>query len=360
MLVSTDLDKKEYQIHTVAEEKVNHPLGQYIEHLEGKKYEMVSTDFSSSVDHWLTKETDRVWEPGGLPTEFELWDCRENESRSDQASDHIVRFSFPQVLVFDSGHIRKYRLQSHAGTNLIEFRIGHGGNMFITPKMLVHDKVMVVLAQRLTSLQIPRLSLANHVWKPGGVLTELDKWKELESYLWIVYGKNLEVDQKMHSRLVYDVKKDTKFDHSYRALNLQVCCCVGDMKNKKLRNVEAVDHYETTRSPDLIYGIILLEIKPHVLFTSTDIYFLWSLQEERKHNNEAPFDDITFLRGEAMIDEDIWLHLKFEFMFICESLTQPPDSNGNGAIGLISETVRVVLMGILSKAANKVEALGKE
>ncbi|XP_010467355.1 PREDICTED: uncharacterized protein LOC104747427 isoform X2 [Camelina sativa] len=150
------------------------------------------------MDQFKIAQADRVWEPRGLPTKLELWDCPEKESRSYQASHHIERFSFPQVLnsdseqtrnsvlqlhigvgLVDSGHIRKYRLKSHVGTNLIEFRVGHGGNMFIATKMLVHDKVMVV-AQRLTSLQIPRLSLANHVWKPGGVLNEDDKWKGIE------------------------------------------------------------------------------------------------------------------------------------------------------------------------------------
>ncbi|XP_019084917.1 PREDICTED: uncharacterized protein LOC109126191 [Camelina sativa] len=98
---------------------------------------MVSTVFSSSVDHWLTEESqepsttlikssnevdlsfsqeiDRVWEPGGLPTKLELWDCPEKESSV---------------------------LQVHPGVGLVDFRTAPGIANFLVLKEPVHVKEM--------------------------------------------------------------------------------------------------------------------------------------------------------------------------------------------------------------------------
>ncbi|CAL9240562.1 unnamed protein product, partial [Arabidopsis halleri] len=131
------------------------------------------------------------------------------DSRPEQVSHRSGRFMYPQVPVSDSGHIMNNRLQSHAGTNLFESRLGHGVDMLILPKMLVHDNEMTRLPP--TSLIIcdfiRSFSQANYVWKPGGLTCIQDQWD------WLSHVHTCGIIVKISQRL-YGTNLSTKMLYS--------------------------------------------------------------------------------------------------------------------------------------------------
>ncbi|KAG7564023.1 Retrotransposon gag domain [Arabidopsis suecica] len=103
-----------------------------------------------------------------------IWDCVKKEFKETMAAcgkNRVDRFKLAEE--------KESRLQVlDLNQTFMYHQIGHGVDILLVSKMVVHDKEMAVVLQRATSLTTcdcpDRSSRANRVWKPGGLLCVQD------------------------------------------------------------------------------------------------------------------------------------------------------------------------------------------
>lgn len=158
-LVSVDLDQEEGLIKTVAEAKLDFPLGQNVEHLAGGEGQ---TNSSQETESSVIK---------GLVSTYMIQD---GDLKPESESNSV------QVL-----HQIEAALNAHKSTGITTHHIAHQlvDKMHLTVQKELSKEVHLQLLN--TSLcicennkVISRSSEASHVWEPGGVLVQRDdcKW----------------------------------------------------------------------------------------------------------------------------------------------------------------------------------------
>lgn len=158
-----------------------------------------------------------------------------------------------------------------------------------------------------------RLSRANHVWKPGGLLGLQDHSG----------GSVLKIKQQFHGlpvqRIIY---MDMKFQEVLVADVLSVMVCLSVHSRKFEAELEIYISYHCPKNSEMVI--------PREKETQYWIVKAWFLIQV--------FSDFDIA---SWIEENIWLHLKIELMLIYGTLPRPPESKG----------VRVWILNLISRIA---------